>query len=107
MLLGEQAWTDAAKMTDRIVVVPTGAHEQHGHHLPLLTDSMIGEEIIRRAQYDLQDGVLFAPMLWLGHSPHHLEFTGTISVSGDTYIRIIEDITESLIRGGFRRILFF
>jgi creatinine amidohydrolase len=107
MQLGELAWKDAAKMTDKIVVVPTGAHEQHGHHLPLLTDSMIGEEIIRRAESELKDRVLFAPMLWLGHSPHHLEFPGTISVSSDTYIRIIEDVAESLIRGGFRRILFF
>ena len=68
---------------------------------------MIGGEIVRRAENELQSEALFAPMLWLGHSPHHLEFPGTLSVSSATYIRVIEDVTESLIRGGFRRILFF
>lgn len=107
MQLGEATWKDAAELTDKIVVVPLGANEQHGHHLPLLTDSMIGGEIVRRASEELGDSALFLPMQWLGHSPHHLEFPGTVSVSSDTYIRMIEDITESLIRGGFRRILFF
>jgi creatinine amidohydrolase len=107
MLLGEQTWKDAAHLTDKIVIIPTGAHEQHGHHLPLLTDAMIGEEIVRRAQAELDETALFLPMLWLGHSPHHLQFPGTVSVSSDTYIRVIEDIVESLIEGGFRRLLFF
>jgi creatinine amidohydrolase len=107
MKLGEQTWKDASTMADKVVIVPTGAHEQHGHHLPLLTDAMIGEEIIKRVQTELDDTALFLPMLWLGHSPHHLQFPGTVSVSCDTYIRIIQDITESLIQGGFRRILFF
>jgi creatinine amidohydrolase len=107
MNLGELTWKDAAGLTDKIVVVPTGAHEQHGHHLPLLTDAMIGEEIVRRAQAELSGIALFLPMLWLGHSPHHLQFPGTVSVSSETYMRVIEDMTESLIQGGFRRILFF
>jgi creatinine amidohydrolase len=107
MQLGERNWKEAAAATDKIVVVPLGAHEQHGHHLPLLTDAMIGEEIVRRAEAELQNEALFAPMLWLGHSPHHLEFPGTLSVSSETYIRVIEDVAESLIRGGFRRLLFF
>ncbi|MEO6906754.1 MAG: creatininase family protein [Abditibacteriaceae bacterium] len=107
MKLGEQNWKDASGMADKIVIVPTGAHEQHGHHLPLLTDAMIGEEIIKRAEKELEQSALILPMLWLGHSPHHLQFPGTVSVSASTYIHIIEDITDSLIQGGFRRILFF
>lgn len=107
MQLGEKNWKEAAQHTDKIVVVPLGSHEQHGHHLPLLTDSLIGSEIVRRASQELDAEVLFLPMLWLGHSPHHLEFSGTVSVSSGTYIRMIEDVAESLIRGGFRRLLFF
>lgn len=107
MLLGEKTWVEAAELTERIVVVPIGSQEQHGHHLPLLTDSIIGSEIVSRAQAELGGEAVFLPMLWLGCSPHHLEFPGTVSVSSDTYIRVIEDIAESLIRGGFRRILFF
>lgn len=107
MQLGELSWKEAAQQTDKIVVIPLGSHEQHGHHLPLLTDSLIGSEIVQRAAQELHAEVLFLPMLWLGHSPHHLEFSGTVSVSSDTYIRMIEDVAESLIRGGFRRLLFF
>lgn len=107
MQLGELSWKKASTMTDKIVVVPLGAHEQHGHHLPLLTDAMIGSEIVRRADEELKEEVLFAPMLWLGHSPHHLAFPGSLSVSGETYIKIIEDVVEGLIYEGFRRILFF
>lgn len=107
MQLGELSWKEAAEQTDKVVVVPLGAHEQHGHHLPLLTDAMIGGEIVARADAELGEAALFAPMLWLGCSPHHLEFPGTLSVSSLTYITVIEEIADSLIGGGFRRILFF
>jgi creatinine amidohydrolase len=107
MQLGEKSWTEAADLTEKVVVVPIGSLEQHGQHLPLFTDSMIGTEIIQRAQRHLGGEAVFLPMLWLGCSPHHLQFPGTVSVSGNTYVRVIEDVAESLIRGGFRRILFF
>ena len=107
MQLGNKTWKEAASLGDKIVVVPLGSQEQHGHHLPLLTDSMIGSEITRRAQERLDGEAVFLPTLWLGCSPHHLEFPGTVSVSSDTYIHMIEDVAESLICGGFRRILFF
>ena len=97
MQLGELSWKKASTVADKIVVVPLGAHEQHGHHLPLLTDAMIGSEIVRRADEELKEEVLFAPMLWLGHSPHHLAFPGSLSVSGETYIKIIEGVVEGLI----------
>lgn len=107
MQLNESSWKNAREQTDKIVVVPLGAQEQHGHHLPLGTDAMIGAEIARRAEPELGEDAWFAPMLWLGCSPHHLEFAGTISVSSATYVAMIEDVAQSLIRGGFRRILFF
>lgn len=107
MQLGEANWKDVAGQTDKVVVIPLGSHEQHGHHLPLLTDSFIGSEIVRRADAQLGEEAFFLPTLWLGCSPHHLEFPGTVSVSSDTYIRIIEDVANSLIGGGFRRLLFF
>ncbi len=45
MKLGNLPWTDVPKHAHKVVVVPIGSLEQHGHHLPLLTDSMIGEAI--------------------------------------------------------------
>ena len=106
MFLGESSWRDAATLCSRVVVLPLGACEQHGHHLPLLTDALIGEEIARRAAGQLEDEAVFLPMLWLGASHHHLSFPGTVSVGAETYARVLMDMLESLILGGFRRLVF-
>ncbi len=104
MQLGEQNWRDAAQLTHKVVVIPTGAFEQHGYHLPLLTDSLIGSETVRRAEAELGDEALFLPMLWLGASEHHRAFPGTVSLSNATYVQVISEMLESLIDSGFRRI---
>ena len=104
MQLGEQNWKDAAGFTDKVVVLPLGSLEQHGHHLPLLTDSMIGSEIVRRTEAELHDQALFLPMLWTGASDHHRAMPGTVSLHNDTYVKVICDILESLIEAGYRRI---
>src|SRR3954467_1624372 len=104
MQLGERGWTDVEALFDRVVVLPLGSLEQHGHHLPLFTDSLIGTEIARRAEAELGDEALFLPMLWVGASDHHRKFPGTVSISNDVYIRVLVDILESLISTGFRRI---
>jgi creatinine amidohydrolase len=105
MLYGEQNWTQIPDLTDKVVVVPLGSMEQHGHHLPLLTDTMGCIEIARRAEQELGDLALFTPMLWIGASDHHLGFPGTVSVHNATYTAMIEEILESLIGAGFRRIV--
>jgi len=69
---GEKIWTQTEDQTGKVVVVPIGSLEQHGHHLPMLTDSMIGTEIARRAEAALGEAALFTPMLWVGASDHHL-----------------------------------
>ena len=104
MYLGEQTWTAVADLTDRVVVVPLGSLEQHGHHLPLLTDTMIGTEVARRAEAELGDEAVFLPMLWLGASNHHRTFPGTVSLGNELYVRVLCDLLESLIAAGFRRI---
>ncbi len=101
----ELAWRQITDLTTKVVVVPLGSLEQHGRHLPMLTDSMIGSEIARRAEMDLGDEALFLPMLWIGSSQHHINFPGTISVSRQVYVQLLTDVVESLIRAGFRRIL--
>ena len=105
MKYGEQTSSSLPALVQKVVVVPLGSLEQHGHHLPILTDSMIGEEIIRRAEIQLGDQALFLPMIWTGASDHHLGFPGAVSLGNDTYTQLIKDILESLITHGFRRIL--
>ncbi len=105
MHYGERLWTETKDFVGKVVVVPIGSLEQHGHHLPMLTDSMIGAEIARRAEAELAGIALFTPLLWVGASDHHLGFKGTISLSNNTYISVLVEILESLISAGHRRIL--
>ena len=94
-------------LLNKVVVLPIGSLEQHGHHLPLFTDSLINQEIIRRAQLELGEEAIFLPLLWVGASDHHLALPGVISAHNDTYTRLLIDMVESLIRHGFRKILLF
>jgi creatinine amidohydrolase len=104
MLYGERIWTEVPDLAQRVVVVPLGSLEQHGYHLPLLTDSMIGAEVARRAEAELGDAALFLPMLWLGASNHHRAFPGTVSVGNTLYTQLLVDVLESLIGSGLRKI---
>jgi creatinine amidohydrolase len=104
MQYGEQTWSAVAAQTQKVVVMPLGSLEQHGHHLPLLTDSLICSEIARRAADELGDEALFLPVLWLGASDHHRGFPGTVSLANATYVQVVIELLESLIGAGFRRI---
>ncbi len=89
-----------------LVVLPVGATEQHGPHLPIATDSMAVEHLARAAVADAaaQIPVLVAPTLRFGSSHHHLQFGGTMSLSTETYYRVLCELGESLIISGFSRI---
>jgi creatinine amidohydrolase/Fe(II)-dependent formamide hydrolase-like protein len=85
------------------VVVALGATEQHGHHMPLATDALIGDHLARIVA-DRLDAFL-APTLRVGCSEHHVGFAGTMSLSEQTFHEIIGDLVGSLLRGGFGRIV--
>ena len=104
MQLGERTWNETLAEKAKVVVLPLGSLEQHGHHLPLLTDSLIGSEIARRAEAELGAEALFLPLLWVGASDHHRAFPGTVSISNSVYVDVLVDMLESLLGSGFRRI---
>jgi creatinine amidohydrolase len=85
------------------VLVPFGSTEQHGKHMPLGTDAVLGDEL-GWALADRLDAFL-APTVRFGCSEHHLSFPGTISLSDETFQGIVTDVVASLSRHGFRRIL--
>lgn len=105
MQLGELNWPSVPAQNGKVVVVPIGSLEQHGHHLPLLTDTMIGGEIARRVEAEVGEVALFLPVLWIGASDHHRAMPGTVSLSAETYVHVLKELIDSLIGGGFRRIL--
>lgn len=105
MNLGELRWPDIDATTDRVLIVPIASLEQHGRHLPLLSDTMIGQAVINKITPEIADIAVFLPMLWLGASDHHLAFPGTVSIPQDTYVKVLEGIVESAIMAGYRKIL--
>lgn len=90
-----------------LALLPTGATEQHGPHLPVGTDTFAVESITRAAavRQDADVGAIVTPTLPFGSSQHHLQFGGTMSVSTATYYALIRDLVESLITVGFRRVM--
>jgi creatinine amidohydrolase len=104
MQLLEMKWPEVAKLSrDMPVVIPIAALEQHGPHIPVFTDSLLLGEVMRRVCEPLQGRVLFAPLLWLGNSRHHLDFPGTVSASPRVYLNLLIDLAESFLSHGFRR----
>jgi creatinine amidohydrolase len=88
---------------DDTVIIPIGATEQHAYHLPLGVDSMVASGLAEEAAK--QTGVLVAPPIWAGWSPHHLAYPGTISLRPETVTSVLVDYCLSLIWHGFKRII--
>jgi creatinine amidohydrolase len=96
-----------AARTHALAVLPIGSLEQHGPHLPVITDTRTAWEIsIRAARIAAPDlPVLVLPGLWTGMSEHHLPFGGTISLNFDELRGVLKGITRSLRAIGFARLL--
>ena len=88
------------------VVVPCGAVEQHGPHLPLCMDADHAEALAALVA-QLLGRTLVAPTIRVGCSSHHLAFAGTISFRAETFEAICQDYCTSLARHGFSRIILF
>src|ERR1700744_5675779 len=107
MNLSDITWPTVAGLSkDTPVVVPVAALEQHGHHMPLFTDSLLLGEVVRRAALRGGDRVLLTPLLWLGNSDHHLDFAGTLSAPPRVYLDTLNGLAENMLQHGFRRIVF-
>ncbi len=105
LLLHELTREEARASNDALLVVPTGALEQHGPHLSIGLDSAVVEDIARRAAAEAAGRipVLVAPTVPFGSSDHHLPFGGTMTLKTETYYRVLSELIGSLITGGFRR----
>ena len=88
-----------------VVVIPFGSVEQHSLHLPLGTDSIIGEAIAHRLEQELPEQVLLLPMTWLGCSRHHMDFAGSLTAEIETFIDVGEQLVSSMAEHGFRNFI--
>ncbi|KHF41211.1 creatininase family protein [Halalkalibacter okhensis] len=92
-----------------LIVLPIGAVEQHGPHLPVYTDTLIAEGILAASfnQLAIENNVWMLPPLAYGKSTEHLGHPGTITLSATTLQQVIIDIGKSVQVSGFRRIVLF
>lgn len=94
-----EAFLDKSDM----VIIPVGALEQHGNHLPIGTDFLNGVE---RCKLIAQErDILVAPVLMVGQSPYHMGFAGSLSLKAETIIDVHLQAVESLIHHGFKRFI--
>lgn len=107
MLWHEQSWQELDQIDRNTpVVIPLGACEQHGHHLPLFVDTIQVTTLAERVEREMGDKVLLAPTLWLGSSHHHRDYPGTLSLAPSNYTKVIQSLALSTLAAGFRRVFF-
>lgn len=106
----ELTWPEVAEAVDRGagIVLPVGATEQHGHHLPLATDALLATDLADAIAEPVD--LLVAPAITYGYRSRPLSgggqgFVGTTSVSAGALISQVHDVLREFVRQGFRRIL--
>lgn len=89
----------------RVVLIPVGAIEQHGYHLPIDMDNLAVETVCVRAAEERPDLLVCAPPIHYGFNEHNMDFPGTISVDPEHFIHYCFDVARSFAHQGFERIL--
>jgi creatinine amidohydrolase len=104
--LGALVWPEVAARAPRTAIVPLGATEQHGPHLPYATDTIVADALAVRLAARLPDAVAL-PALGLGCSREHLGFPGTLDLAPGTLAAVLGDVLASLARHGVREAFVF
>lgn len=87
------------------VVLVMAATEQHGPHLPLATDRLIGEYFAQKLHEAMPDQVLVLPAISVGCSDHHMDFSGTLTLSHNSFAGQVHDILRSVMQHEFHKII--
>ena len=107
-LWGELTWQEAAERLGEvdIALLPVGAIEQHGPHLPLDTDAFDADYLARRVAMACSPPLpVVLPLIPYGVSYHHEDFKGTISISNDVLSRLVYEIGLSAARNGIKKLV--
>jgi creatinine amidohydrolase len=90
-----------------VAVLPVGAVEQHGPHLPLMVDAAVNRGILDRALARAPAGlpVTALPLMWVGRSEEHVDFPGTLSFTAETLRRQWYELGTGVARAGVRKLL--
>lgn len=107
-VLGELTWpqAEARLKTVDVALLPVGAIEQHGPHLPLDTDAFDAEYLaVEVAKACSEPRPFVLPLIAYGVSYHHEDFRGTISVSNETLSRFVYEIGMNMARNGITKLI--
>lgn len=109
--LAEMTWPEVAALAQRtsVALIPTGATEAHGPHLPLETDVIIAQGSCRRAAELLAaEGIecVIAPPFYYGVTNFGMPFAGTMTIPAETLTQLVTAVCRSLAQHGFDRIVF-
>src|SRR5579884_1051439 len=101
-LLAKMTWEDVndAVSARRVVLVPVGAIEQHGPHLPIDTDNLSVTAVCERAAEAAPDLLVCAPPIHYGFNEHNMDFPGTVTVDADHFVHYCTDVAKSFGRMG-------
>ncbi|WP_084100133.1 creatininase family protein [Demequina sp. NBRC 110051] len=88
----------------RAAIIPIGAVEQHGPHLPMNVDTEIDTAVTDCVS--AVTGIPVIPPVSIGVSASHGDFPGTLTLSPETLIAVMQDLTDSLYRSGVRQFIF-
>jgi creatinine amidohydrolase len=105
LLLEKLTWPEVERAIGggmRTAVVCAASSEQHGPHLPEATDALIGEALATGLARRLGDA-LVAPVIRPGCSDHHMAFAGSLTISPELLMQILDAYLASLRHHGFRR----
>ena len=101
------SWPELAELAKAqpVAVLPVGSVEDHGRHLPLDTDNFLIWSICEEAAKRADGDILLLPLVPYGFESHHMDFPGTIDIGAEHLLHFVLDITKSVARHGFERIL--
>lgn len=106
-LYQDYSWPELKEVAkqDPVVVLPIASVEDHGRHLPIDTDNFLIWSICEAAAKQLEGKMLLMPLIPYGYETHHMDMPGTIDIRIEHLLHFVTDVTCSVARHGFSRIL--